>query len=467
MGMKKAGEHVRVNFGQSPFVFDIDGMMSASNHFSYLPSSLGSPSSDSLLVTLNLPGFSRPFEGFGTQAAVTDSLLHVDDPDDSDDEPPPLVTPPLRRYASSDLRAAVRGEVEDDSSEETSPRAPPGTDLRFAVRGGYTGAPWITSPSRRASTDLRTAASVERISTTARDLISSLSEPVIPDHTRSARTTALLDILHQQSREGILNNTGRHIIRIASGIDEHRTSLLSSGSTTRELSRIAASERALDDLGDRVIREHFPTSAALASDMSSQQLLNLIAQVAELDRARDAILGASTAEEREAAVSRARTLPNDQRELSNNLRLAQRVAPLRAGPLYSGSLRRPPRNVSPPLLFDRADLLQRPTGNMSPPPLPHRPSLDRKLKDVNTMTDFEKQQERRQIRQQIEMTSTVNLAPPLSETELIQSLVCYYPPKSSTISLTGFHRSCNSSVMMDTSRLLELSRKKYTRRSRH
>jgi len=30
--MKKAGEHVRVNFGQSPFIFDIDGMMSASNH---------------------------------------------------------------------------------------------------------------------------------------------------------------------------------------------------------------------------------------------------------------------------------------------------------------------------------------------------------------------------------------------------------------------------------------------------
>ena len=30
VGMKKTGEHVRVNFGQSPFVFDIDGMMSVS-----------------------------------------------------------------------------------------------------------------------------------------------------------------------------------------------------------------------------------------------------------------------------------------------------------------------------------------------------------------------------------------------------------------------------------------------------
>ncbi|KAE8452802.1 hypothetical protein EG329_013074 [Mollisiaceae sp. DMI_Dod_QoI] len=35
VGMKKAGEHVRVNFGQRPFVFDIDGMMSASNTFPY------------------------------------------------------------------------------------------------------------------------------------------------------------------------------------------------------------------------------------------------------------------------------------------------------------------------------------------------------------------------------------------------------------------------------------------------
>jgi hypothetical protein len=31
VGMKKTGEHIRVNFGQSPFVFDIDGMMAVSN----------------------------------------------------------------------------------------------------------------------------------------------------------------------------------------------------------------------------------------------------------------------------------------------------------------------------------------------------------------------------------------------------------------------------------------------------
>lgn len=30
VGLKKYGEHLRTNFGQSPFMFDIDGMMRVS-----------------------------------------------------------------------------------------------------------------------------------------------------------------------------------------------------------------------------------------------------------------------------------------------------------------------------------------------------------------------------------------------------------------------------------------------------
>jgi hypothetical protein len=30
VGLKRAGEHVRLNFGQEPFVFDIDSVMKAS-----------------------------------------------------------------------------------------------------------------------------------------------------------------------------------------------------------------------------------------------------------------------------------------------------------------------------------------------------------------------------------------------------------------------------------------------------
>jgi hypothetical protein len=54
--MKKAGEHIRVNFGQSPFIFDIDGMMSASNHFinshslSHLSPRTGSASAGNLAL---------------------------------------------------------------------------------------------------------------------------------------------------------------------------------------------------------------------------------------------------------------------------------------------------------------------------------------------------------------------------------------------------------------------------------
>ena len=29
IGLKKNGEHIRVNFGQTPFIYDIDGMMEA------------------------------------------------------------------------------------------------------------------------------------------------------------------------------------------------------------------------------------------------------------------------------------------------------------------------------------------------------------------------------------------------------------------------------------------------------
>lgn len=38
VGLKKTGEHVRVNFGQTPFLFDIDSVMKAcSLSFSYIP----------------------------------------------------------------------------------------------------------------------------------------------------------------------------------------------------------------------------------------------------------------------------------------------------------------------------------------------------------------------------------------------------------------------------------------------
>jgi hypothetical protein len=43
----------------------------------------------------------------------------------------------------------------------------------------------------------------------------------------------------------------------------------------------------------------------------------------------------------------------------------------------------------------------------------------------NIWTNFREQSEKKHIRQEIEATSTAKLAPPLSETELIQSLVSH------------------------------------------
>jgi len=33
IGMKKIGEHIKTNFGQAPFVFDIDGFVAVSSYY--------------------------------------------------------------------------------------------------------------------------------------------------------------------------------------------------------------------------------------------------------------------------------------------------------------------------------------------------------------------------------------------------------------------------------------------------
>jgi hypothetical protein len=50
--MKKPGEHIRVNLGQSPFIFDIDGMMLVSPHSSF--NNISSASSRESSVALAL-----------------------------------------------------------------------------------------------------------------------------------------------------------------------------------------------------------------------------------------------------------------------------------------------------------------------------------------------------------------------------------------------------------------------------
>jgi hypothetical protein len=60
VGMKKSGEHIRVNFGQSPFVFDIDGMMAASDDSDF---SAYSPPEVAVLSAALRTGMSRVVNG--------------------------------------------------------------------------------------------------------------------------------------------------------------------------------------------------------------------------------------------------------------------------------------------------------------------------------------------------------------------------------------------------------------------
>jgi hypothetical protein len=86
--MKKAGEHVRVNFGQSPFIFDIDGMMSASNHDFINFHSLNPPNPS--------PGPAASPGYLALDGASDTPMVHApDEPVISDDTPGQDNLPPL------------------------------------------------------------------------------------------------------------------------------------------------------------------------------------------------------------------------------------------------------------------------------------------------------------------------------------------------------------------------------------
>ncbi|CZT06326.1 related to human RANBPM NP_005484.1 [Rhynchosporium graminicola] len=303
VGMKKSGEHVRVNFGQGPFVYDIDGMMSASNRFSYVRTPFGDIRSDTIPDSSSTSIFPRSIRD-GPQPAAVAALQLLNILEDSDDVPPLLPpTPPLR----------------------------PATSVR-----------------------------VERAGATSVNIIFDSDGTVAATSRRSARTVGLLGILEQQSTERTLLNTERHVIRIAASIDEHRGSLLASIPPVRDSNihwrRIAASERALDDLVDRVIVRLLPPASLSTAGMSGSY-----------------------------RGSRAEQLYLRERQI---MRMRQDFEEIM------------PRNS----IRGRRD----------------EPNC------TSTFTDIQIQQEREQIRQQIEATSTAKLASPLDETDLIQSLVLQF-----------------------------------------
>lgn len=91
VGMKKIGEHIRVNFGQSPFVYDIDGMMSVSSNISSSSSPPPPPSGAQDLITVTgNPGNTAQSAPSSTRTAngISNTLLNRS-PTSNENRPPP------------------------------------------------------------------------------------------------------------------------------------------------------------------------------------------------------------------------------------------------------------------------------------------------------------------------------------------------------------------------------------------
>lgn len=389
--MKKSGEHIRVNFGQSPFVFDIDGMMSASNHISFPPNSSGSQSSTPLRVGSDGSG---RVQGLGPEE-VAILLDGVDDSDDMDDEPPPLGTPSPPTANNTSVPGFFWRRI-----ERTGPLA--------ADISGIQEQPIQEQPVQE--------------------------QPVFSIASRSPQTSILLDRLRIQGRTRLLNNTEQHMLRIAASIDEHRASLLASRGQNRVIrwDRIAASERALDDLADRLSRETIPiplAGAQTADEVPRPPHDDGSNPIVPIDPYRPPPPWAS------GNIVDPAWARNYRRLLDNQLQPVMALPPTSRNTLQD-QIQNEVESDDPRIFGDDPGSdssetenhwesfdQQRRAGNMPPPPPPILRSLPNPKDVFNRMTDVEKQQERKQIRQQIEKTSTANLAPPLSETDLIQSLV--------------------------------------------
>lgn len=125
--MKKSGEHIRVNFGQSPFVFDIDGMMAASN-FSY---SISSPQNDN--PNGNGTG---PLRRASSSASMPDLV--------------PVLPPTFTSNVSAGDRSLTPARVPTFSIDTDSPssnNSSPSSQVPIVVNGATSGpASWNASP---------------------------------------------------------------------------------------------------------------------------------------------------------------------------------------------------------------------------------------------------------------------------------------------------------------------------------
>ncbi|KAL2073362.1 hypothetical protein VTL71DRAFT_10686 [Oculimacula yallundae] len=433
VGMKKSGEHVRVNFGQSPFVYDIDGMMSA-----------------------------RPDSP--TTAAWSSQLLTGD----SDDELPPLLSPtppPLQPTVDANpnisLRAEVAGATAINSvigaagivvaSPERSSRTAnlletleqqstgrslsnterhiiriaEGIDqhreLLLATRIPVHDFEWSrVAASERALDDL-----VGRVITQVSPTYSAAAFEMPPPRNRpslfpvppEARNNNRAFEMPPPSRFPLRDPrfvTPARESRNGPGDLEAREAREERERQMRENREIEARDREARDREARDYEARNHDAREQAWDRGFGELMVRDAQ--SRDRGNRAPgFGPPRTEVREFGAREARD--QEAGEIPYDLQytyLYRRGDDIRDRPTIAlvsrtGGLRARGTRDHETLLRNSLDTLQ-----------------TKRPKFRNKMTDVEIQQEREQIRQQIETTSTANLAPPMNETELIQSLVLQF-----------------------------------------
>ncbi|OWO97480.1 hypothetical protein B2J93_9101 [Marssonina coronariae] len=413
VGMKKAGEHVRVNFGQIPFVFDIDDMMSASNHLFYSqpPSFSGdhiSPNSTNAPALPTLASQSSDEELLQVQAALRGWGSHsVDEIADV----PPLV-PTSTRIGSQTARrgSIISRNVPISSAFQRRPTQRLGHQNLNTAPSGMMAPPPNSNildrsiPGRAAASAARTPASHE-----------SLGRPVTTESPISEWATFLVRAFRQIVTMRSLDAAEHSFLNTARRVDLLRAELARQVDIGRAAIHLRTLELELEATATRLWTRAAATTEHPAARAS---FLPYISRPAELVRqpvsptpGEGGFLSRHSRELRD----------NDQSSVPWNSGLAN-VRNIRIG-LAGDSIYANMSDPTPRAGFI-ADAAQHTSEHSLPPDTGLLPSTG--PKDINSMADYEEQREKKQIKQRIEATSTANLAPPLSETELIQALVLQF-----------------------------------------
>jgi hypothetical protein len=360
--MKKAGEHVRVNFGQSPFIFDIDGMMSASNH-NFISSHSVNPH--------------IPFSG----SAASIGGLALDGPSGSQ----------TSSTITMDAGSATANGDSEGSPAENDHQPSNGTLAEIIYP------PRIRTSTERSQEEIRLALGREW-------------ESGDPNPLGELRLTAehVVGLSHTMYR---LLQRYRIFNRATPRRRRDVRSMFRERLNNERLSRILQVRDSEDGALDlfRTVRTEILYEIALNNELGS--VLDYpgseIEPRSQSQSPGTIVVSADSRRETMHAMRRALRIVNPV-SYNTTSRGRQPEAPERVAESPTPFL----DNAASPRTQSQTVVVFRPSG----------PNF-RTCLFSNIWTNFREQSEKKHIRQEIDATSTAKLAPPLSETELIQSLV--------------------------------------------